>query len=95
MAVVVDYEKILKIAPAFYGVSLFLLVLVLFTAPINGARSWFSIGPLSFQPSEFGKIALILFMAYSLNLIQARGKKEINKFHIAQLNYLLLFHLHL
>ena len=81
MAVIIDYERILKIAPAFYGVCLFLLVLVLFTAPINGARSWFSIGPLSFQPSEFGKIGLILFLAYTLNLIQARGKKEINKFH--------------
>jgi len=81
MAVVIDYERLLKIAPAFYGICLFLLALVLFTTPINGARSWFLIGPLSFQPSEFGKIALIMFMAYSLNLIQARGKKEINKFH--------------
>ena len=81
LAVVIDYEKLLRIAPAFYGVCLFLLALVLFTSPINGARSWFNVGPLSFQPSEFGKIALILFMAYSLNLLQARGKKEINKFY--------------
>ncbi len=81
LAVVIDYDKILKIAPAFYGVCIFLLILVLFTAPISGARSWFNVGNLSFQPSEVSKIATILFMAYSLNLLQAKGKKEINKFY--------------
>lgn len=79
--VMIDYDKILKIAPAFYGASLFLLILVLFTDPINGASSWFNIGSFSFQPSEFGKIALILFLAYSLNLVQARSRNEINKFY--------------
>lgn len=81
LVVVIDYDKILKIAPAFYGACLFLLILVLFTDPINGASSWFNIGSFSFQPSEFGKIALILFMAYSLNLLQAKNRKEINKFY--------------
>lgn len=81
LAVVIDYDKILKIAPAFYGICLFLLVLVLFTEPINGASSWFTIGGFSIQPSELGKIATILFMAYALNLLQARDKKEINKFY--------------
>ena len=81
LAIVIDYDKILKLAPAFYGICIFLLVLVLFTEPINGASSWFNIGGFSFQPSAVGKIATILFMAYSLNLLQARNKKEINKFH--------------
>ncbi len=82
LAVFIDYDKILKLAPAFYGICVFLLILVLFTEPISGASSWFTIGKsFSFQPSELGKIATILFMAYSLNLLQARGKKEINKFH--------------
>ena len=79
LVIAIDYDKILKIAPVFYGASIFLLVLVLFTKPINGASSWFSIGSFSFQPSEFGKIALVLFMAYSLNLLQAKDRKEINK----------------
>ncbi len=79
LAFVIDYDKILKIAPVFYGVCIFLLILVLFTEEINGARSWFNIGGFSLQPSEFGKIAMILFMAYLLNLLQARNRKEINR----------------
>ena len=81
LVVAIDYDKILKIAPVFYGACIFLLILVLFTEQINGASSWFNIGSFSFQPSEFGKIATILFMAYALNLLQAKNKKEINKIY--------------
>ena len=81
VAIVIDYDKVLKIAPIFYGACIFLLILVLFTQEINGAKSWFNIGSFSFQPSEFGKVATILFIAYSLNLLQAKSRKEINKIY--------------
>jgi len=46
-----------------------------------GAASWYKIGDfLSFQPSELGKVMIIIFMAVLLNKLQLRGKKEINKF---------------
>ena len=57
-----------------------LLVGVLFTKPISGARSWYQIEEfLSFQPSELGKIVVIMFLALVLYQLQLKGKKEINK----------------
>lgn len=43
-----------------YIITVLALIAVLFTTPINGATSWFKIGPISIQPSELGKITLIL-----------------------------------
>jgi cell division protein FtsW len=46
--------------------SFVLLVLVMvpgFGVRVNGARRWFSAGPIQFQPSELMKLALILYVA--------------------------------
>ena len=75
----IDYKILVKISPVFYGISIILLIAVLFTKPINGAKSWFNIGSFSLQPGEFAKIATILFLAYIITKIQERGKEEINK----------------
>jgi cell division protein FtsW len=50
----------------FLGVVSLLLIAVLFSAPINGSRRWFSIGPLGIQPSELAKVGAILFTAIAL-----------------------------
>jgi cell division protein FtsW len=47
-------------------VSFVLLVLVMlpgFGIQVNGARRWFALGPIQFQPSELMKIALVLYVA--------------------------------
>ena len=75
----IDYEVLTKISPFFYGLFIILLIGVLFTEPINGASSWFNIGMFSFQPGEFAKIFVILFLAYVISKIQARNKSEINR----------------
>jgi cell division protein FtsW len=35
-------------------------------ARINGARRWFHVGGVSFQPAELAKLALVIYLAYSL-----------------------------
>ena len=75
----ISYEMLIKIAPILYGSAIILLIAVLFTTPINGASSWFDIGFFSFQPGEFAKIAVIIFIAYLINIIQQKNKNEINK----------------
>ena len=47
-----------------YLVALLLLILLFFGGASRlGATRWFSIGPLSLQPSEFAKLAVILLLA--------------------------------
>ena len=75
-----DYELLAKISPVIYGISIITLIAVLFTETINGATSWFNIGPFSFQPAEFAKIAVVLFMANVVVKLQQKGREEINKF---------------
>ncbi|WP_051328365.1 putative lipid II flippase FtsW [Desulfatirhabdium butyrativorans] len=51
-------------------VSILMLIAVKFTPlgfAAGGAKRWFRLGPLSFQPSEFARIVLIMFLAYSLS----------------------------
>jgi rod shape determining protein RodA len=41
--------------------------LILFAHPILGARAWFSLGPVSFQPADLAKLALIALLAKYLS----------------------------
>ena len=78
--ILIDYNWFTKISPALYGISILLLIAVLFTEPINGASSWFTIGSSSFQPAEFAKIAVILFTTYVIVKLQKKDKNEMNRF---------------
>ncbi|MSR64641.1 MAG: putative lipid II flippase FtsW [Verrucomicrobiae bacterium] len=63
----IDYRKYRKYARPIIGGAVFLLVLVLVVGPVrNGARRWLIFGPFSFQPSEFAKFALVIFLAFWL-----------------------------
>ena len=69
----IDYHIWEKYAVAAYVISLILSLAVLFIGDeYNGSKRWLSFGPLSFQPSEFAKLAVILFLAA---LIVRMGKK--------------------
>ncbi|MDD7220418.1 MAG: putative peptidoglycan glycosyltransferase FtsW [Clostridia bacterium] len=63
----IDYHFFLKLAPAAYLMSILLSTAVLlFGQEINGSKRWLNLGPLSFQPSEFAKVAVILFLSWQI-----------------------------
>ena len=65
IALFIDVKFWHTFAYIFYGISIFLLLLVLFVgSEIKGARAWFVIGGFSFQPSEIAKFAIILFFSH-------------------------------
>ncbi|MCB1041357.1 MAG: rod shape-determining protein RodA [Acidobacteria bacterium] len=68
-----DYKRLVDRGHIFYLLGLVSLVAVLIWGfKANGARSWFRLGPASLQPSEFMKIAAILFMAKFFTRVESR-----------------------
>ncbi len=60
----IDLSFLLKWSGLFYILGVLSLILVLFFGKnINGATSWFRIGPFSFQPSELFKFFYILYLS--------------------------------
>ncbi len=52
---------------ALYILANILLLLVLVMHPVMGARSWFSLGAISFQPADLAKLALLVLLAKYLS----------------------------
>ena len=64
----IDYRRIALVSPILMAISIILLILVLFFGTnVNGSTRWFNFGFTSFQPSELAKLALILFLSFSLS----------------------------
>lgn len=66
IALRIPYTVWRKLAVPFLIIIIALLVLVLIPGvgqKFGGSRSWFTIGTVSFQPSEFAKLGLILYLA--------------------------------
>ena len=62
-----DYRVFAKMAPVAYLLSIVLSTAVLLVGQeINGSKRWLNLGPLSFQPSEFAKVAVILFLGWQI-----------------------------
>lgn len=60
----IDYHKILKFDKAIYALSVILLIAV-FVVGVerNGKKRWLKFGPVTIQPAEIAKLALILCMS--------------------------------
>ncbi|MBE6635160.1 MAG: cell division protein FtsW [Ruminococcaceae bacterium] len=64
------------ITPYLYGITLFLLVLVLAVGLVgNGAQRWISIGPITIQPSEIAKMTMVMMLAYYFS---AKGESALD-----------------
>ncbi|MFB5663811.1 putative lipid II flippase FtsW [Alteribacillus sp. HJP-4] len=71
------YPMFNKLSPLMILGSIALLILVLVIGrEVNGAKSWISAGPFSIQPSEFVKIAVIIYLAQ----VYSQKQAYINKF---------------
>lgn len=75
---IVDYKLLSRASYVLYGIFILLLIAVLFTREINGARSWFNILGFSFQPGEFAKVFVIIMFSTIICKFQEKGKNEIN-----------------
>lgn len=72
----IDYHFWIRFAGAAYIGALVLCTAVIFIGQeFNGQKRWLKIGPLSFQPSEFAKIAVILFLAVLISKMPKQMKK--------------------
>ena len=80
-----NHQRYKPRTPYIFLAALALLVLTLLLGrEVNGARSWLGIGDLGIQPSEFAKLATILFMAAYLSEI-GNGIAELPRFLLALL----------
>jgi cell division protein FtsW len=66
----VDYRQYKRPAIVFslLGITTLLLIAVYFLDRSHNTHRWIRLGPMSIQPSEFAKPALILFLAYFLDM---------------------------
>lgn len=85
----VNHQFYAKIVYVILGISLLSLIAVLVPGigiKAGGATRWLKIGGFSIQPSEFAKLAMIIYLAYSL----AKKEKTIKKFTIGVLPHLMV-----
>lgn len=82
--------KKFNIAGLLYVIGAVLLVVVLIIGSDEGgtmgAKRWLAVGPISFQPSEVAKLAIIVFFAYSME----KDGKNMNKFSVGIVKYAVL-----
>ena len=86
----IRYQVLQRVVYPIIIISFLLLTLVLIPGigtTIGGSTRWFRIGPLSFQPSELAKLALIIFIAYSLS---KKKEQTIKSFSIGFLPHLIV-----
>ena len=86
----VPYRFLVRISPILYLIGILFLVGVYIPGmrhKVFGAYSWLRLGPLSFEPSEYAKLASILFLAWFLRL----REKQVNYFSTVAIAIVIMF----
>lgn len=85
----IDYKLISKFAVIFLLFTLTTLILVLiFGNDINGSRRWIEIAGMTFQPAEFAKLSIIIYLSAILskeNKQKGNSQEALKKEFIAKL----------
>ncbi len=78
-----DYQKLLRHAPWLIVVACVMLVLCLIPhvgVTVNGSPRWLRLGGWTYQPSEFAKLALILFLSWWMGKNQRHAHEFLKGF---------------
>jgi cell division protein FtsW len=84
----IDVHRLKPFTYPILGVVTFLMVLTVigFGRTGGGAARWLAVGPIHVQPSEMAKLALILWLAYSLE----KKREKMKSFSIGMLPHFLM-----
>lgn len=75
----IDYHRWAALAiPGYMGAIALSVAVIFFGDEYNGSKRWLSLGPVSFQPSEFAKVAVILFLAW----LVSKNARKMGKFRM-------------
>ena len=76
-----DYARLGRRAYFILGAVIILLAMVLVMGvTVNGAKRWLRFGPFTIQPSEFAKLALVIFMSRFLAEYKGKVKSFVRGF---------------
>ena len=84
-------QSIKALAVPLYFFSILLLVIVLFSDEISGARSWIKLFGFSFQPSELVKISYVFMIAKLYSDLGSYSKSFIIKYFLGLLFFVIPF----
>jgi cell division protein FtsW len=84
----IDYRRLRPLTyPVLGGVTLLMVLSVIgFGHTGGGAARWLAVGPVHVQPSEAAKLALVLWLAYSLE----KKREKVKSFSIGMLPHLIM-----
>src|SRR5215207_1410843 len=82
----VDYRRLRAWTYPLLLLALALLAVTLLMHPRNGAKRWIPLGPMTFQPVEVAKLALVTYLSYSL----ARKADQVKTFTVGFVPHLVV-----